>query len=75
MARKPQSKGACIYCGDEVAKGGMSKHLAACAKRKVIIEQAERKRKAQVNRFITCACKLRGARTFGLIWKCAGRVR
>ncbi|MEK7440238.1 MAG: hypothetical protein AABZ78_05535 [Chloroflexota bacterium] len=46
MARKPQSKGACIYCGDEVAKGGMSKHLAACAKRKVIIEQAEKKKGA-----------------------------
>ena len=55
MARKPQSKGACIYCGDEVAKGGMSKHLAACAKRKVIIEQAEKKKSAR-NRFITCAC-------------------
>ncbi len=47
MARKPQSKGVCVYCGDEVARGGMGKHLAACTKRKAAIEQAEKKKGAK----------------------------
>jgi hypothetical protein len=47
MARKPQSKGTCIYCSEEVAKGGMSKHLAACTKRKAVIEKAEKSRGAK----------------------------
>jgi hypothetical protein len=33
MSRKPQSKGACLFCGREMARGGLSKHLASCERR------------------------------------------
>lgn len=35
-----QSRGSCVYCGAVTTKGGMLRHLAACAKRKAAIEQA-----------------------------------
>ncbi len=41
MSRGKQSRGTCIYCGQEIAKGGMTKHLAACTQRKAAIEKAE----------------------------------
>jgi len=41
MSRKPQSRGKCQYCGDETAKGGMSKHLAACAARAQTVQSAD----------------------------------
>jgi|GEM_PF-2946253 len=48
MARKPQSKGACVYCGEKVAKGGISKHgstgfngKASRAERKKISREVE----------------------------------
>ena len=41
MARATASKGECAYCGQEVAKGGVTKHLAACVERKVAFEKAE----------------------------------
>lgn len=40
MARK-QSKGACTYCGKELAKGAMTKHLGTCKERLAAIAQAE----------------------------------
>lgn len=43
MARKKQSRGACAYCGQEMAKGGMLKHLAVCAKRQERIAEADQK--------------------------------
>jgi hypothetical protein len=46
MPRRKQSKGECAYCGAEIAKNGVSKHLAACSKRQAIIQQAERKKAA-----------------------------
>jgi len=41
MSPKPQSRGKCLYCGQEAAKGGMSKHLAVCAERVKTILNAE----------------------------------
>lgn len=46
MPREKQSKGTCGYCGAEIAKGGVTKHLSACPKRQAIIEKAERKESA-----------------------------
>lgn len=31
MPRKKQSKGTCVYCGQEIAKSGATKHLGSCA--------------------------------------------
>ncbi|MCI0489157.1 MAG: plasmid pRiA4b ORF-3 family protein [Blastocatellia bacterium] len=44
MARRKQPKGTCLYCGQEMAKGGMSKHLSACPKRQAAIEKAGSKK-------------------------------
>jgi hypothetical protein len=41
MARKPQSRGKCEYCGEETTKSGMTKHLAKCEKRFMTIESAK----------------------------------
>lgn len=41
MAGRTQSRGICLYCGAEFTKQGASKHLAACAGRRAIIEKAE----------------------------------
>lgn len=41
MAGRKQSRGVCLYCGAEFAKQGASKHLAACASRRTVIEKAE----------------------------------
>ncbi|OGW13428.1 MAG: hypothetical protein A3G93_01635 [Nitrospinae bacterium RIFCSPLOWO2_12_FULL_45_22] len=43
MSRKKQSRGVCVYCGQEMAKGGMIKHLSTCTRRRAIIEQADHK--------------------------------
>jgi hypothetical protein len=44
MPRGKQSKGACAYCGIEIAKNGVTKHLSACPKRKTTLQQAGRKK-------------------------------
>lgn len=41
MAPRKQSKGTCVYCGKELSKGGVSKHLATCSKRQQAIAKAE----------------------------------
>jgi len=46
MPRGKPSKGKCAYCGAEIAKNGISKHLLACTSRQAIIQQAERKKVA-----------------------------
>ena len=43
MARKKQSKGSCSYCGKEMAKGGMTRHLATCSKRGEVIKEFQTK--------------------------------
>jgi len=47
MSNRKQSRGACAYCGQEVAKGGMSKHLSSCAKRQQMIAESDQKSGAQ----------------------------
>lgn len=34
MTRQKQSRGNCAFCGREMTKGGLSRHLKSCAKRK-----------------------------------------
>jgi hypothetical protein len=46
MPRGKQSKGTCNYCGEEIAKSGVTKHLSACPKRQAIIKKAEGKKAA-----------------------------
>jgi len=46
MPRGKQSKGTCSYCGEEIAKSGVTKYLSACPKRQAIIEKAEEKKAA-----------------------------
>jgi hypothetical protein len=46
MPRGKQSKGMCAYCGAEISKSGVTKHLSACSNRQTIIEKAERKKTA-----------------------------
>lgn len=38
--RKQQSKGTCTYCGKEMAKGGISRHLKSCSVRQEAIANA-----------------------------------
>ncbi|MCP4421749.1 MAG: hypothetical protein GY805_34485, partial [Chloroflexi bacterium] len=41
MTRRKQSRGACAFCGCEMTRGGLSRHLASCAKRKEAIAVAQ----------------------------------
>ena len=41
MSARKQSRGTCIYCGNEYAKGGMIRHLRACPQRSAAIAAAE----------------------------------
>lgn len=43
MPRRKQSRGTCMYCGREMAKAGMSKHLPVCEKRQAAIAEADAK--------------------------------
>lgn len=44
MPRGKQSKGTCVYCGQEMAKGAVARHLSTCPERRTIIDKAERKK-------------------------------
>ena len=46
MARRKQSKGKCSFCGREMTKGGLAKHLSTCAQRQDAIRAASQKRGA-----------------------------
>lgn len=41
MARKKQSRGNCSFCGKNMSKAGISKHLSTCAKRQELIDFVE----------------------------------
>ncbi|MEW5958234.1 MAG: hypothetical protein AB1801_10950 [Chloroflexota bacterium] len=43
MPRKKQSRGKCAFCGREMAKGGLSKHLTSCPERQAAITAANQK--------------------------------
>ena len=44
MPRGKQSRGSCAYCGQEMTKGTVARHLSACPKRQTILDGAERRR-------------------------------
>lgn len=43
MARRKQTRGKCIFCGQEMTKGGLTRHLDSCAKRAEAIATAAQK--------------------------------
>jgi hypothetical protein len=45
MPRRKQSRGQCHYCGQEMAKGGMLRHLTVCAERQAAIAETSRQRR------------------------------
>ena len=48
MARAKQTKGNCAFCGQEIAKASVVRHLAACASWQAAIAKAEgSKRKSE----------------------------
>jgi hypothetical protein len=49
MARKPQSRGTCAYCGAEFAKAGAGRHLDKCAERSTAIQAAEKGKRPTEN--------------------------
>ncbi len=44
MARRQQTRGSCTYCGREMAKGGMARHLATCPQRLAVQARPQRGR-------------------------------
>lgn len=47
MSQRKQSQGACVFCGREMTKGGLSRHLKTCPQRQEAIQAAESKEKAR----------------------------
>jgi len=43
VARKKQSRGKCIYCGKEMAKGGITRHLSSCSQRQKFMAESIKK--------------------------------
>jgi hypothetical protein len=43
MGRKKQTRGKCAFCGREMTRGGLVRHLKACDQRAEAIEQANQK--------------------------------
>lgn len=41
MAQREQSRGKCFYCGRELTRGGMTRHLSACLHRREAISMAD----------------------------------
>ncbi len=41
MGRRKQTQGRCAYCGREMTRAGMAKHLAACPRRQEVIAAAD----------------------------------
>jgi hypothetical protein len=39
MARQKQSRGRCVYCQRDFAKGGLSRHLPSCSERAALLER------------------------------------
>jgi hypothetical protein len=46
MSQKKQSQGECVFCGREMAKGGLSRHLKTCPQRQEVIKVADNNEKA-----------------------------
>ena len=43
MTRRKQSRGKCAFCGREMTKGGLARHLSACSEREEAIDAANQK--------------------------------
>ena len=43
MAGKKQTRGSCVFCGREMAKGGLSRHLKTCKARQEVVAEATQK--------------------------------
>ena len=41
MARRKQTRGKCTFCGREMAKSGLARHLATCPKRQEAVDAAD----------------------------------
>lgn len=41
MSNQAKTEGVCIFCGRRASRGGMSRHLQTCAKRKAVIRAAD----------------------------------
>lgn len=48
MTRQKQSRGKCVFCGHEMTKGGMAKHLRTCAARTKAINDHKEPSKNQL---------------------------
>jgi len=48
MARRKQSRGECTFCGKEMTKGGLSRHLKTCAQRREAIDRAQSGKKQRL---------------------------
>jgi hypothetical protein len=44
MANRKQSTGACVYCGKEMTRGGLARHLRTCPRRQQAIAVADARR-------------------------------
>ncbi len=44
MARRKQTRGSCTYCERKMTRGGMARHLQACAERQDAVASASQKR-------------------------------
>ncbi len=40
MARKTQTQGSCVFCGRQMTRSGLAKHLASCPQRQAAIQTA-----------------------------------
>ncbi|MFP4395096.1 MAG: hypothetical protein ACLFTI_07505 [Anaerolineales bacterium] len=47
MAREDRPKGTCAFCGQEMTRGGMARHLRACPEREAAIEAANQTSRKQ----------------------------
>ena len=43
MARRKQTRGKCAFCGREMTRGGLARHLPACPQRQEAIATADQK--------------------------------
>src|SRR5680860_680290 len=43
MAQSKRTRGACAYCGRELTRGGMARHLDSCDRRTEAVAAADRK--------------------------------
>ena len=43
MTRKKQTRGKCSFCGDEMAKSGLTRHLPTCSKLQEVISTANKR--------------------------------